>query len=47
MIVRKIEVFDTDKETKEHSGFVSFEIMQDIFTKTSFLTTKESNLLLR
>jgi len=47
MIVRRMEVVDTDKETKEHSGFVSFEVMQNIFTKTSFLTTKECNLLLR
>ena len=47
MINRKIEWYDTDKETKEHSGFVSYEIIQKIFTKTSFLTTKECNLLLR
>ena len=40
-------MIDTDKETKEHTGFVSFQVIQDCFRKSSMLTVKETNLLLR
>lgn len=47
IISRKLEMIDTDKETKEHSGFVSFKEMQECFRGSSMLTQKETNLLLR
>lgn len=44
---RKFEMVDIDKETKEHSGCVSFKFMRETFLKSSMLTIKEINLLLR
>lgn len=44
---RKFESFDTDKETKEHTGKLSFEVMKQILHATSYLNIKEVNLLLR
>lgn len=44
---RRFEAFDTDPETKEHTGFISFEQMREILHKTSYLNIKEINLLLR
>ena len=42
-----IEMVDIDKETKEHSGCVSFKFMRETFLQSSMLTIKEINLLLR
>lgn len=44
---RKFESFDTDKETKEHTGKLPFEVMKQILQATSYLNIKEVNLLLR
>ena len=44
---KKLKMIDIDKDTKEHSGFVSFKVMQDAFMNSSLLSTKEVNLLLR
>jgi len=44
---RRFEEFDTDKETKEHTGFIMFKQMENIFHGTSWLTPKEINILLR
>jgi len=47
-IKRKFQKIDApDPETKEHSGFVSYEQMSHMFRTSSLLTTKESNSLLR
>ena len=47
VLQRRFEYYDTDEETKEHSGMINFAQMQEILHGTSYLTTKEVNLLLR
>lgn len=44
---KRFEAFDTDKETKKHSGLISFDEMQVCLKSTSHLTPKEINALLR
>lgn len=46
-LMRKFKSVDVNEETKEHSGFVSFAFMQECFSRSSMLTIKERNLLLR
>jgi hypothetical protein len=46
-ILRKFRLKDFNPETKEHSGFIDFQTMQECFRWSSMLTTKETNLLLR
>lgn len=47
ILVRRFEFYDTDEETKEHSGMINFVQMQEVLRGTSHLTIKEINLLLR
>lgn len=47
VLQRRFEFYDTDEETKEHTGMINFAQMQEILHGTSHLTTKETNLLLR
>lgn len=44
---KRFEAFDTDKDTKKHSGVISFDELQVCFKSTSHLTPKEINALLR
>jgi Ca2+-binding EF-hand superfamily protein len=44
---KRFEAFDTDKETKKHSGVINFKEMQTCLHSTSHLTPKEINYLLR
>ena len=49
-LTRRFEAVDTylnEMQEKEHTGFISFSDMQKIFHGTSWLTTKEINLILR
>ena len=46
-MLRRFHKFDTHGEKKEHRGTISFAQMQKCFWSTSWLTPKESNLLLR
>jgi len=45
--LRRFENLDTDKETKEHSGFLTFEEVKQVFEGSNWLTPKEQNILLR
>lgn len=47
ILKRRFEAFDTDPETKEHSGKISFTQMSEVLHNTSYLCIKEINLLLR
>jgi len=47
ILLRRFEFYDTDEDTKEHSGMINFVQMQEILRGTSHLTIKEINLLLR
>ena len=47
IMLKRFEAFDTEKETKKHSGFITFDQMQKCFHSTSHLTPKEINFLLR
>ena len=47
ILKRKFEAFDTDPETKEHTGKITFAQMQEVLHNTSYLNIKEINLLLR
>ena len=47
ILQRRFEAFDTDPETKEHSGKITFDQMREILHNTSYLSIKEVNLLLR
>ena len=44
---RRFEAFDTDAETKEHTGKINFDQMREVLHNTSYLNIKEINLLLR
>ena len=44
---RRFEFFDTDPETKEHTGKINFDQMREVLHNTSYLNIKEINLLLR
>jgi uncharacterized protein YfaT (DUF1175 family) len=44
---KRFEVYDTDPETKKHTGLISFSQMQRCFHSTSWMTPKEVNFLLR
>lgn len=44
---KRFEAFDTDPETKKHSGLITFAQMQSCFQSTSWITPKEINFLLR
>jgi len=47
IMLREFEDIDTDPETKEHRGRISFEEMRDCLKSTCHLVVKEVNLLLR
>lgn len=47
IMLKRFEAFDTDKDTKKHTGLISFQEMQVCFHSTSHLTPKEINFLLR
>lgn len=47
ILQRRFEAFDTDPETKEHSGKITFDQMSEVLRNTSYLNIKEINLLLR
>lgn len=47
IMIKRFERFDTDEETKKHSGLITFEQMQQCFHSTSWMTPKEINFLLR
>ena len=47
ILQRRFESFDTDVETKEHTGNINFDQMREILHNTSYLCIKEINLLLR
>ena len=47
ILKRRFEAFDTDPETKEHSGKITFKQMSEVLHNTSYLSIKEINLLLR
>jgi Ca2+-binding EF-hand superfamily protein len=47
ILLKRFEAFDTDKETKKHSGLISFAEMQVCLRSMSHLTPKEINALLR
>ena len=47
ILKRKFEAFDTDVETKEHTGKITFAQMSEVLHNTSYLSIKETNLLLR
>jgi Ca2+-binding EF-hand superfamily protein len=44
---KRFQAYDTDPETKKHSGMITFAEMQKCFKSTSWLTPKEVNFLLR
>jgi hypothetical protein len=44
---KRFEAYDTDKETKKHSGLITFSEMEKCFHSTSWMTPKEINFLLR
>jgi hypothetical protein len=44
---KRFEHYDTDPETKKHSGLISFKDMQKCLHSTSWITPKEYNFLLR
>lgn len=44
---RRFEAFDTDVETKEHTGKITFDQIREVLHNTSYLSIKEINLLLR
>ena len=47
VLQRRFEAFDTDPETKEHTGKINFDQMREVLMHTSYLNIKEVNLLLR
>jgi len=47
MLIRQMMDIDTDPETKENSGKISFQDMKEIFQSSAHLCAKEINLLLR
>jgi len=47
ILQRRFEAFDTDPETKEHTGKITFDQMREVLHNTSYLNIKEINLLLR
>ena len=47
ILKRRFEAHDTDPETKEHSGKITFAQMSEVLHNTSYLCIKEINLLLR
>lgn len=47
ILQRRFEGFDTDADTKEHSGKITFDQMREVLHNTSYLNIKEINLLLR
>jgi len=47
ILQRRFEVFDTDPESKEHTGKINFDQMREVLHHTSYLNIKEINLLLR
>lgn len=47
ILKRRFEAFDTDVETKEHTGKITFAQMREVLHGTSYLCIKEINLLLR
>lgn len=47
ILTRKFKKADYDLETKSFSGFTSFKFMEEVFRQSCFLTTKETNLMLR
>lgn len=47
ILKRKFEHYDTDVETKEHTGKITFTQMSEVLHNTSYLSIKEINLLLR
>ena len=44
---RRFEAFDTDVESKEHTGKITFDQIREVLHNTSYLNLKEINLLLR
>ena len=44
---RRFEAFDTDVESKEHTGKITFDQIREVLHNTSYLNIKEINLLLR
>lgn len=46
-LLRKFRAKDLDPETKQHSGFIDFKMIEESFRFSSMLTTKETNLLMR
>jgi len=47
ILQRRFEACDTDAETDEHTGKITFDQMKGILHNTSYLNIKEINLLLR
>jgi len=47
ILLKRFEAFDTDPETKKHTGLINFQEMQVCLKSTSHLTPKEVNYLLR
>lgn len=47
IMLKRFEAYDTDKETKKHSGLITFSEMEKCFHSTSWMTPKEINFLLR
>jgi hypothetical protein len=46
-MMKRFRAFDTDPDTKKHSGVISFKEMETCFHSTSHLSPKEINSLLR
>ena len=47
LLKSRFEAYDTDVETKEHTGKINFDQMSELLHNTSYLCIKEINLLLR
>ena len=46
-MMKRFRAFDTDPDTKKHSGLIGFKEMETCFHSTSHLTPKEINSMLR
>ena len=47
ILERRFKAFDTQPESKEHTGKINFDQMREVLHNTSYLNIKEINLLLR
>ena len=47
ILQRRFAAYDTDAESKEHTGKITFDQMREVLHNTSYLNIKEINLLLR